>query len=56
MYTTYEASRLIGVSERQVRTLLKQGKLEGQKIGRDWVIFNLNYKRKRKPRLKQVKD
>ena len=50
MYTTYEASRLLGISERQIRTLLKQGKLDGQRVGRDWIISKLNYKRKRRPK------
>ncbi len=50
MYTTYEASRLLGMSARQIRTLLKQGRLDGKRFGRDWLIFKLNYKRHRRAR------
>jgi excisionase family DNA binding protein len=50
IYSTAEAARLIGVSERQIRFLLKQGQLQGKRMGRDWIVFNLDYKRKRKPK------
>lgn len=28
--------------------LLESGQLEGKKLGRDWVVLSLDYKRKRK--------
>jgi excisionase family DNA binding protein len=36
--STNEASRLIGVSRPWIYTLIDAGKLEAQKIGRDWRI------------------
>jgi hypothetical protein len=50
MYSTSEAARAIGVSERQIRFLLKQGKLSGKRLGHDWIVLNLDYKRRRKPK------
>ena len=38
MLTTKEAADVLGVSLRQVQTLIQQGKLQAQKMGRDYVI------------------
>lgn len=48
MYTVREAAAKIGISERHLRLLLSTGKIEGRKLGRDWIVLNLNYKRKRR--------
>ena len=45
-----EASRLLGISESHIRLLLIKGKIQGKKLGRDWVVLDLNYERKRKPK------
>jgi hypothetical protein len=50
MYSVKEAATKIGLSERHLRLLLKEGKLEGKKLGHDWVVLSLDYKRKRKPK------
>jgi len=50
MYSVKEASSRMGVSERHLRLLLKQGDIKGVKLGRDWVVLELNYTRKRKPK------
>ena len=50
MFSVREAAIRIGVSERQLRFLLKSGEVKGKKLGRDWVVLDLNYKRKRKPK------
>jgi excisionase family DNA binding protein len=50
MYSVKEASEKMGISERHLRLLLESGQVEGRKLGRDWVVLSLNYKRKRKPR------
>lgn len=47
MYSVKEAATKIGLSERYLRLLLKEGKLEGKKLGHDWVVLSLDYKRKR---------
>ncbi|MFC2017885.1 helix-turn-helix domain-containing protein [Chloroflexota bacterium] len=57
MITTYsvkEAAEKLGISDRRVRVLLNEGRLEGRKLGHEWVIFSLDYKRKRKVKSKKV--
>jgi excisionase family DNA binding protein len=53
MYSVKEAAEKMGISERHLRTLLEKGQVHGKKLGHDWVVLNLNYKRIRKP--KEVK-
>lgn len=53
MYSTKEAAQRLGLDESQVRRLLKKGEIEGKKLGRDWVVLSLDYKRKRKPKVKK---
>ncbi len=48
MYSVKEAAEKLGLDQSQIRRLLKQGKIEGKKWGRDWMILELDYKRKRK--------
>ncbi len=50
MYSVKEAAQKIGISERHLRLLLERGQIEGKKLGRDWVVLSLDYKRKRKPK------
>lgn len=48
MHSVREAATKIGVSERHLRLLLERGEIEGKRLGRDWVVLSLDYKRKRK--------
>ena len=50
MYSVKEAAQKTGISERHLRLLLQIGELKGKKLGRDWVVLNLDYTRKRKPK------
>ena len=50
MYSVKETACLLNMSEQHVRHLLAQGHIEGKKLGRDWVVISLTYKRKRKPK------
>jgi hypothetical protein len=50
MYSRKEAAPRIGISDRQLRLLLGRGKIKGKKLGDDWVVLSLDYKRKRKPK------
>ena len=50
MYSTKEAAEKLGLSQDRVRVLAKQGVIPAKKLGHDWVILNLAYRRKRKPR------
>jgi hypothetical protein len=34
----------------QVRRLLAKGEIKGKRLGHEWVVLELNYKRKRKPK------
>jgi len=47
--TVKEASEQLRISERRVRYLLKEGRIEGKKLGRDWIVLSLDYNRKRRP-------
>ena len=48
MYSVKEAAAKIGITERHVRLLLNKGMISGKKLGRDWVVLDLNYTRKRR--------
>ena len=50
IYSVKEAAVELGISDRRVRKLLEEGRLQGKKLGRDWVVLDLNYIRKRKPK------
>ena len=48
IYSTKEAAVRLKLSEAHIRRLLEGGQIAGKKLGRDWIVFNLDYKRKRK--------
>jgi excisionase family DNA binding protein len=48
MYTVTEAAKQLGLHTSQVRRLLAKGEIKGKKWGRDWMVLELDYKRKRK--------
>ena len=50
LYSTKEAAKRLKLSPDHIRRLLEQGKIEGKKLGHDWVVLSLDYKRKRKPK------
>ena len=50
MYSTKEAAERLGLSQVHIRLLVRQGTIKGKKLGRDWVVLDLNYQRKRKPK------
>ena len=50
LLTTRQAAQTLGLSSDHVRRLLEQGRIKGKKLGRDWVVLSLDYKRKRKPK------
>jgi len=53
MYSTKEAAEKMGISHQHLRLLLSTGEVEGKKLGHDWVVLSLDYKRKRKPKKKK---
>ena len=50
MYSVKEAAAKMGISGGHLRLLLKRGEIEGKKLGHDWLVLSLDYKRKRKPK------
>ncbi|MFC2022821.1 helix-turn-helix domain-containing protein [Chloroflexota bacterium] len=50
MYSTEEAAEKLGLSQAHVRLLVRTGIIKAKKVGRDWVVLDLNYTRKRKPK------
>jgi hypothetical protein len=45
-----EAAQKLGLDTSQVRRLLAKGEVKGVKLARDWVVLDLGYKRKRRPK------
>jgi len=50
IYSVTEAAERLGLDTSQVRRLLRGGNIKGKKLGHDWVVLSLDYKRKRKPK------
>ena len=50
MFSVKEAAQKMGISERHLRLLLEREQILGKKLGHDWVVLSLDYKRKRKPK------
>lgn len=48
MYSVKEAAQKLGLDTSQVRRLLAKGEIKGKKLGRDWIVLDLSYTRKRK--------
>jgi len=53
MYSVKEAAQKLGLDSSQVRRLLAKGEIKGVKLARDWVVLELTYKRKRKPKTRK---
>jgi len=53
MYSVRQAALELGLDTSQVRRLLAKGEIKGVKLARDWVVLDLSYKRKRKPKKRQ---
>ena len=53
IYSVEEASKHPGLDTSHISRLLAKGEIEGKKLGRDWVVLSLDYKRKRKPKTKR---
>ncbi|MBN2463858.1 MAG: hypothetical protein JXB43_09715 [Dehalococcoidia bacterium] len=47
IYSVSEAAERLGLDASQVRRLLRDKIIEGKKLGHDWVVLSLDYKRKR---------
>ena len=53
MYSVKDAAGKLGLSTNQVRHLLAKGEIQGKKLGHDWVVLDLNYQRRRKPKTRR---
>ena len=49
-YSVNEAAEKLNLDSSHVRRLLAKGVIKGKKLGRDWVVLDLNYQRKRRPK------
>jgi|GEM_PF-1211118 len=56
MYSVKQASEILGLDTSQVRRLLAKGEIKGVKLARDWVVLELTYKRRRKPKTKRKSE
>jgi excisionase family DNA binding protein len=50
VYSVKEAAAKMGISGSQCRRLLERGRISGRKLGHDWAVFSLDYKRQRAPK------
>ena len=50
MYSTKQAAQILGLTQEHVRLLARRGTIRARKIGRDWIVLEVSYKRKRKPK------
>ena len=50
VYSVNETAEKLNLDPSQIRRLLAKGEIKGKKLGRDWVVLDLNYRRKRKPK------
>jgi len=50
IYSVKEAIKRLRISDSHCRRLLESRKIKGKKLGREWVVLNLDYKRERKPK------
>jgi len=50
MHSTKEAANKLGLSQDHVRLLARKGVIQAKKLGHDWVVLDLDYTRKRKPK------
>ena len=50
MYRVSEAAKKLKLHPTHVRWLLRRNRIEGKKWGRDWMVLNLDYQRKREPK------
>jgi len=53
VYSVEEAAEKLGLDTSHVRRLLRKGEIKGKRLGRDWVVLRLDYKRKRRPKMKK---
>jgi hypothetical protein len=56
MYSVREAAEKLGMTDRHVRLLLATGAIYGKKLGHDWVVLSLDYERKRRPKMRKVRE
>jgi excisionase family DNA binding protein len=54
IYSVSEAAETLGLDASYVRRLLKDKIIKGKKLGHDWVVLSLDYKRRRKPKKPRI--
>jgi len=51
IFSTKEAAAKLKLSPAHVVRLLEGGQIPGKKLGHDWIVFSLDYNRKRRPKV-----
>jgi excisionase family DNA binding protein len=54
IYSVNEAAQRLSLDASQVRRLLRSGNIKGKKLGHDWVVLSLDYKRKRNLKQRRI--
>jgi len=49
IYSVKEAAQKLGISDRRVRKLLKEDRIQGEKVGGTWIVLQLEYMRLKRP-------
>ncbi len=50
MYSVKQAAEKLGMDRGHIRRLLGKGLINGEKVNNNWVVFDLTYKRRKKPK------
>ena len=53
IYSTKETAEILGLSQSHVQLLVRKGMIKAKRLGHDWVVLELDYQRKRKPKEKR---
>ena len=53
VYSVKEAAQRLGLDTSQIRRLLAKGEVKGVKLARDWIVLDLSYERKRRPKTRR---
>ena len=56
VYSTSEAAKALGLSQKMITYLLRHGRLKGKKLGHDWVVLDLTYDRKPRGRPRKQEE
>ncbi len=56
IYSTKEAAQILHLSPDHVKRLARDGVIKAKKLGHDWVVLSLDYKRKGEQKRRQSNE